>query len=60
MKVREPRTLAVYTIEMRRPDQRIAMAGEVAVALVVGDDEHDVWPGAGQIVCVDGAHADGD
>jgi hypothetical protein len=49
----------MYPIEVRRADERIAVAGEVAVALVVGDDKHDVRPRAGKIVSAGGTIAGG-
>ena len=42
MEVRQPNTLGVELVEMRRLDDRVAMAGEIAVALVVGHHEDDV------------------
>ena len=42
MKVGEAHALGMQPVEVRRLQDRIAVAGEVAVALVVGEDEDDV------------------
>ena len=42
MEVHEPHTIGVQPIEVRRPEDGVAVGREVAVALVVGEDEEDV------------------
>ncbi len=45
MVIGELRRLRSKAVDVRRLDYGIAGAGEVAVALVIGQDEHDVRPG---------------
>ncbi|OHB72155.1 MAG: hypothetical protein A2V70_20800 [Planctomycetes bacterium RBG_13_63_9] len=40
--VRKPHTLLGHAIEVRRPDHLLAVAAEVAIAEIVGQDEDDV------------------
>ena len=47
-KVGEPQALRLETVEVRRLEHRVAMRREVAVALVVGEHQHDVRTQAGQ------------
>ena len=42
VEVREPHAFAVQPVEVRRLEHRIAMRRDVAVALIVGEDENDV------------------
>ena len=42
MEVGEADALLVQPVEVRRLDDRVAVAGEIAVALVVGHDQDDV------------------
>ena len=42
MEVRQPHRLAVEPVDIRRADIRIAVAGHVAVALIVGKHQHHV------------------
>ena len=44
MEVREPHALGMQLVEVGRLEHGIAMRGDVAVALVVGEDEDDVGP----------------
>ena len=48
MVVGEDGGLAVEFIEVRGLDDGITVAGEVAVALVICDDDDDVWPLGGE------------
>ena len=45
MEIGEAHSLEVEPIELRRLDDLVAVAGEVAIALVVGHDKHDIRPG---------------
>ena len=45
VEVGEPDALVVQPVEVRRLQHRIAVAGQLAVALVVGDDDEDVGLG---------------
>ncbi len=51
VKIRKPRAVFVELIEVRCLDDRIAVTGEVAVALIIGDDQNDVRPAAGKFRC---------
>ena len=42
MEVREPDALGVQPVEMRRLQHRIPVNGQLAVALVIGDEDEDV------------------
>jgi hypothetical protein len=46
MKVAEPRALGMKTVEVGRLQMRVPRAGQIAPALVVSDDENDIWPTA--------------
>ena len=57
VEIREAHGLRVKAINVRRFDERVAVTGEIAVALIIGHHEHDVRAFAkGQIggVCVGG------
>ena len=43
----EPHALPGEPIQVRRPDLRIAVESQVAVALIVGHDQEDIGPGLG-------------
>ena len=47
MEVDEPRAFAVEAVDVRRAEDGVAVAGEVAVPLVIGEDEDDVGPAIG-------------
>src|SRR5262249_54213613 len=44
MEVGEAHALVVQAVEVRRPEDRVTVARQVAVTLVVGQKEDDVWP----------------
>ena len=47
VKIGEADAFVVETIQIGGLDDWVAVSGDVAVALIVGQDEHDVRPGAG-------------
>lgn len=51
MVVGEDGGLVVELIEVGGFDDGVTVAGEVAVALVIGDDDDDVWGGGMGGVC---------
>jgi hypothetical protein len=48
VEILEPDTLIVHAVHVGRLDLGVAVGGDVAVALVVGQDEDDVGPLAGE------------
>ena len=48
VEVREAHAFVVEAIHVRRLEQRVPVRGDVAVALVVGEDEQDVGSLAGE------------
>ena len=47
MEIGEPHAFIVQAVEVRRFQHRVAVARQVAVALVVDEDEQNIRPGAG-------------
>ena len=47
----KPHALRAQLVDVRRLQMRVAVDGEVAVALVIGDDEEDVGFGLGGVKC---------
>jgi hypothetical protein len=45
--LREPHPLASQAIDMRRANLRLPVATQIAVAQVIGDDEHHIRPRLG-------------
>ncbi|MBA7668770.1 hypothetical protein ES703_76885 [subsurface metagenome] len=43
VEIRQADALPVEPVEIRRLDNRIAVTAQIAVALVVGYHQHDVW-----------------
>jgi hypothetical protein len=43
VEIRQPDGLAVHTIQVGRLDHGVAVRVDIAVSLVISDDEYDVW-----------------
>jgi hypothetical protein len=43
VEIGQANALAVQPVDVRRLDDRVAMAGEVGVALIVGKYKYDIW-----------------
>ena len=46
MEVGETHAFVVQAVQVRRLEDRIAKTGDVAIALIVGEDEDQVWGAA--------------
>jgi hypothetical protein len=57
VEVGEPHALGVEAVEVRRLEDRVAVTGQVAIALVVGDNEDDVRRGRGSAEVASAARA---
>ena len=44
MEICQSDALLVKSVQMGRPQNRVTMTGEIALALVIGQDDDHIWP----------------